>query len=331
MPILNEETEEMVSSDITEATVGAIAVILIGKELRPDAVARGRLSLPRMGRDFTPLERAYLAGKVANIVGPARVRKMTPATLDKWIRERINFTEKDLAQLEALKGKTRRWLRGRTDDWQKRNRAVIDRAGTGYDAANKAIPSGKEVERVAERGRRLRGLSRSLQGEAVLLTNEMDKLIQTDTYQYFQEGQMAAVDGDEIVYKIPRPTAEIQCMRLHVSSSGAPIKHKLAEVQGNSNIGLAPDDWVFTIGPVHPNCYCVLFREIQNPAPKKSASMARNRLAAVQRQRELSQRRDIRIAKREKQRLSRLERSLIEVPEPELCCFTTLPLVKSLL
>jgi len=122
MPILNEETEERVAGDVTAATMGVIAAMLIGKELRPDAINRGRLFLPRLGRTLTPLERAYLAGKVANVVGPAKVRKMTAATLDKWIATRIKFDEQDLARLEGLKGRTRRWLRGRQEDWAKRNR-----------------------------------------------------------------------------------------------------------------------------------------------------------------------------------------------------------------
>jgi len=331
MPILNEETEERVAGDVTEATMGVVAAMLIGKELKPETLMRGRLVPPRLARDLTPLERSYLAGKVANVVGPAKVRKMTKATLDKWIATRLRLTEKDLAKLEALKGRTRRWLRGRTEDWQRRNRAAIERASTRFDADNAAIGSGQEVRRVRERGRSLRGLTRSLQGEAVLLTGEMDRMIQTDAYQYFQSGQMSDVDGEELVYKIPRPSAEIQCMRLHISATGEPIKYTLAEVQGNSNIGAAPDDWVFTIGPVHPNCYCVLFREIQTPSPSKSAGMARNRQAAVQRQRDQAQRRDERIAVREKKRITSLERALIDQPEQELCCAISLPLIKSLL
>jgi len=331
VPILNEETEERVAGDVTAATMGVIAAVLIGKELRPDAINRGRLFLPRLGRALTPLERAYLAGKVANVVGPAKVRKMTAATLDKWIATRIKFDEQDLARLEGLKGRTRRWLRGRQEDWAKRSRVAVDRASTRHDADVAASRPGRETRRVKDREKNLRGLSRSLQGEAVILTREMDKMIQTDTYQYFQSGQMSNVNGEELVYKVPRPSAEIQCMRLHISATGEPIKYKLAEVQGNSNIGAAPDDWVFTIGPVHPNCYCVLFREIQTPSPSKSAAMARNRQAAIQRQRDSAQRRDERMAARERKRITSLERALIEQPEPELCCAISLPLIKSLL
>jgi len=79
------------------------------------------------------------------------------------------------------------------------------------------------------------------------------------------------------VYKIPRATACQHCMRLHLNSDGSPRKYKLKDVAGNSNIGLPAFSWQFVIGPVHPYCYCLLYRELERAAPSKSKKLAQAR------------------------------------------------------
>jgi len=221
------------------------------------------------------------------------------------------------------------------EDWQQRNRVQFERSTALWDAENARIPRHAGTQRRNTRGRTLRGLSSALAGQAIKLTAEMDRMLQTDHFQYFQQGQMAAVDQEELVYKIPRLTAEIQCMRLHIGRDGEPIKYVLREVQGNSNVGRAPDDWVFTIGPVHPNCYCVLQRELQKASPGPNDTLRDARGGAVQRQREQLQRRDERMAKIEQQRLKNLEKKAFSasavVAYLSECCESVLPFVKSLL
>ena len=109
---------------------------------------------------------------------------------------------------------------------------------------------------------------------------DIDRLVQSEMNNYFQQGQMAEVDGEEIVYKIPRVGACRHCLRIHLHPDGTPRKFKLKDVSGNSNYGLPAYAWQFSIGPLHPYCYCVLYREIDKPPPKeKSAAAKRLKLA----------------------------------------------------
>ncbi|GAH10174.1 unnamed protein product, partial [marine sediment metagenome] len=257
---------------VAAAAMGAASVFLIGKQLQPDIIQGGRLSVPRIGQ-LTFLERSYLAGKVANEIGADKVRRMSSRTLDRWIAERLVVSDADLVQLDGLKNRTRRWLNGRMTDWQTRQRATIDTASREWDATVARAEGPAILTLPAERRRKVAGLSRSLAAQASLLVPEMDRMLQTDMSQFFQEGQMQGVPEEEIVYKIPRPSACIQCFRLHIGSDGQPIKYVLGDVEGNSNVGAAPDDWMFTIGPVHPHCYCILHRETQEPAPGPSQAM----------------------------------------------------------
>jgi len=78
---------------------------------------------------------------------------------------------------------------------------------------------------------------------------------------FFQEAQMADIDGEEIVYKQPRVSACPHCLRICVKPDGKMRRFKLKDVAGNSNVGRRAENWVFTIGPIHPYCYCVLYRE----------------------------------------------------------------------
>ena len=93
---------------------------------------------------------------------------------------------------------------------------------------------------------------------------------------YFQEGQVAGLSGDELVWKLPRASACVHCLRIHTNADGSPRKYKLADVEGNSNSGLPAFAWGFTIGPTHPYCYCVLFRETQKQGgPNQRLATAR--------------------------------------------------------
>jgi hypothetical protein len=63
-----------------------------------------------------------------------------------------------------------------------------------------------------------------------------------------------------------------------VQASGHPIQHRLRDVAGNSNIGRRAYDWQFTIGPVHPWCYCVLYRAtIEQPTEATIKTLAQAR------------------------------------------------------
>ena len=262
--LLPPEAEERLSG-VVEASMGVLAATFIGRDLRGRAPTTAAVNLNQFG-ERALLEKAFLTGKVAGEVGTDEVRNMSTARLDDFINEQLQIDQVDAAQVEQLKTDTQRWLEGRTDAWKQRNRELLAAADRNWNAtlATTVFLTGgaRQVARQSAIASLLGGLAES----ASKVNPDLERMIQTDMSQYFQQGQVTTMANEEIVFKIPRFSAEKQCMRLHVGFDGVPIRYRLRDVRGNSNIGRKPGSWQFTIGPVHPYCYCVLHREKQKPA-----------------------------------------------------------------
>ena len=66
--------------------------------------------------------------------------------------------------------------------------------------------------------------------------------------------------GDVLVAKRPMPDACDHCKRLYLEG-GEPIVFTLRELEANgTNVGRKANDWLPTVGPIHPNCQCQLIR-----------------------------------------------------------------------
>jgi len=261
--LLDEEAEERL--DVTvEAAMAVMAATFIARALRGRVPPGAAVSLNQFGeRSF--LEKSFFAGKVAGELGPDALRNMSESDLDEFINN-LEVTPSDAVKIEQLKTDTQRWLQGRADAWKQRNRELVVVADRKWTGTLQAVPFQTSAARQVARASAIDGLVRGLAGAAESVNPDMERLFQTDINQYFQQGQAATMNIDEVVFKIPRLSAEKQCMRLHVGSDGTPIRYRLRDVQGNSNVGRKPNNWVFTIGPVHPHCFCILHRETQKKA-----------------------------------------------------------------
>jgi hypothetical protein len=112
--------------------------------------------------------------------------------------------------------------------------------------------------------------------------SDTDRILQTSMSYFFQQGQTSEASDDAEVYKIPAPGACKHCLSLHLKPDGSPKLYKLADVRGESNIGVPQYAWSFTLGPVHPHCYCLLFFAEQDAPPKANKDLAAARADALQ-------------------------------------------------
>lgn len=111
-----------------------------------------------------------------------------------------------------------------------------------------------------------------------LYSRNVDSMYQTKLMDFFQIGQISMWPGESLVYKVPsHVTACKQCLRIHLTSSGEFRLFMLQDIQGNSNVNERPTSWVFTVGPVHPYCYCVLHNAELDP-PKFNEPLAKARI-----------------------------------------------------
>jgi len=261
--LLDRASESRVM-EIIQAVVSSYSVFAIGRELGQtviEAISSG-LGLTVAGR-LTFLESSYIAGKAANILGTDALRRMTEAELVTWITENnVVLTPADRVTINQMKTNTERWLVGRSDAWQQKMRAEIAIADTAWRATLQSTSFADAAALAAARSSALRNLLNRMDDSSELWQADIDRLVQSEMNAYFQTGQVSLAPGDEIVYKIPRGSACRHCLRICVNTDGSLKRFRLDDVRGASNVGRPALTWTFTIGPIHPYCYCVLYREL---------------------------------------------------------------------
>jgi hypothetical protein len=278
MALINDESEDRLV-ELAVAAGSAFAVLAIGTDFAVGA-ARAAGSLV-VTPNLSLLESSFVAGKVANQIGADRVRKMSLNAVERFVQgNAITLTEAESVVLDGLKGDAARGLKATLGRWTTRIRNAVTLKNREWRGALSTTDFKDDALRGAARLRALKDLKETLRGDNDKFRTEADRLVQTEANLFYQEGQVASVPGTEMVYKIPRKTACPQCLRLHVSSSGAPRLYRLSDVAGNSNQGRPAFSWVFTIGPVHPYCYCILYRVVQRAPEKKNVVLARAKKAS---------------------------------------------------
>lgn len=261
---------------LLQAIGGAYNIYMIGRSLGQSVTQAFAAAISN--RKLTVLEQSFLAGKVAGVLGTNALRLMTQEQLVSWIQtNNLSLSDAEQATLSQLRNDTERWVAGKTEEWQRKFRTAIANADRDWRAT---IQKGRFTDAAARSVARNAALEELLSNLGITnagFNTQVDRLLQTEMHTYFQQGQISGMDGEEYVYKVPRLTACPHCMRLHLHLDGEPKKYKLADVAGNSNWGLPAYAWSFTIGPVHPHCYCLLFRTSDvNPGPNKERAAARN-------------------------------------------------------
>lgn len=258
--MLLDKSVEQILAGIYDRIASSFSVFLLGRDLGQNLFQASSSALGlTVQSKWTVLETAYIAGKAATQIGSERLKKMSEKQLQTWLTKNpIELSQNDQAQLKALRGDTHRWMEGRSNTWKDRLRTQLVRADREFRAVMAVGDANNAKALAISRNSALNELILRLRDGSDAMLSDVDRLVQSEMNNYFQVGQVADEDGEQYVYKIPRLSACRYCMELHVDDEGMPIFYKLSEVMGNSNIGMPASEWVFTIGPVHPYCYCVL-------------------------------------------------------------------------
>lgn len=281
--LLNQEAEERVLG-VIKSLASAYSVYMVGRELgQTVAQAAGSALGMSTTQRLTFLEQSYLAGKIAKAIGPDRLKRMSEQQLTTWIQNNpVEITPADRVLMNQLKTDTQRWLSGRTDAWQAKMRTEIVKADRGWRAALATNTFNDARALSIARNSALGMLWSELEGVSKQWDGDIDRLIQSEMNNYFQHGQVSGTDKETYVWKVPRASACENCMRITLNIDGSPKKYKLSEVEGNSNIGLPAYSWQFTIGPLHPYCYCILYSEDVVAYPGEDEELAEARRASME-------------------------------------------------
>lgn len=264
--LVDEETEDGIDAAIL-ALIAGFGIFLIGRDLRLRSQAR---YLNQQTQRLSLLDQTYLAGRIASEIGVQKMKSMSTQQLTEWLQENdVQMTPADRAQLTKLHRDTERWLKGRSDAWQNKIRQVLSRGDRDFSALLTLSRLEDAAQMTAMRTASIEEMIAIMEDVIGEMAGEANRLLQTETATYFQHGQTTNRKKSEIVYKVPRAGACMHCRRLHLNSDGTYKKYRLGDIIGNSNIGLPASAWQFTVGPVHPYCYCVLHYESdgKEPAP----------------------------------------------------------------
>lgn len=254
--LVDQETEGK-QKETLEALAAALALYLVGRDLRPRSEkTQGMGNLSALD-SMTPLEQAFILGKLIRTAGNQVPRKLSTKDLQQWTYENnVTLSTTEQATLDLLKDDSVAYLRNWAEEWKKALTVLVLKANRQWRAAIAATSDQKKIERMRKEA--LREFQDGIDRLLAKVEGNVQRLIQTELAQYYQNAQVVGLGGDELVYKVPRESACEHCKELHLKGDGTPKIFKLKDVVGNSNYGSAPYAWGFTIGPVHPFCYCIL-------------------------------------------------------------------------
>ena len=280
--LFDEDTERRINS-LMRATAESYALFLLGRDLgmkTADAVSRALRSRTVPGAF---LDVSYLAGKAAKVAGPDALKTMSPKEMELLVeRLELTLTDADRAKITQLKRETARSLETRSQAWQGKIRQAFTEADSAWRATLSTNVFTNSAARATARDAALRNVVDRLRDEDAGMQSDVSKIVQTEMNRFFQNGMTSGQSKEAIVYKVPRMGACKECYRLTTRANGSPRLFRLADVEGNSNVGLPAAAWTFTIGPIHPWCYCILyFAEDTKPQERnrRRAQARRERLS----------------------------------------------------
>lgn len=253
--LLSKEDQDRVE-EVVAAMAAALGLYLLGRDVLGRQVSTV-LNVTDVSVTSL-LEDAFLAGKALQALGEPIVKVMTATEVRAWAREHVALTAQEQVQLQQLREQTEAWLRGRAEAWKQDVRNKVVRANKEYTATVETTETVDAAGQAVVRQGAKQSLLEQLDGTGEKILSDSDRLVQTEMASYFQQGQASEIRMEQEVYKIPRAEACPHCYRLHLNADGSFRIYKLADVLANANEGLPAYAWTFTIGPVHPHCYCRL-------------------------------------------------------------------------
>jgi len=222
------------------------------------------------GKSLGLLEQTYITGRLAQVMGPDALREMSEEEVTRLAKEKIDRTEEDAARLRAAEAKARQFLEWVKNGLREKIRREITQADTKWQAELFLRDQSGNLQKSvwdSLRNSAAGKLVAEIGGVLSSFRRNVDSFMQTVMGEFFQLGQVTRLMRDALVYKVPRPTACIHCFRLHLETDGSYKMYRIRDVIGNSNIGLTSAEWQFTVGVVHPNCYCVLYEAGEDETP----------------------------------------------------------------
>lgn len=216
--------------------------------------------------DLSPMELAYVTGMLVREMGPDEVMLLSAKEIVSWVNNHeVYLNSLDRVTLDQMKNDTLTFMSGLGDSWKRKINAEVVVANQAWRGLMLRGKYADPEKRTKARKRELRLLVGGLRKVFEGFIYEIDRLVQTELSQYVQHASVAGLHAKTKIYKIPHEDACDRCRKLHLDHEGVPRIFFLEDVVGNSNINNPRYDWEVCVGPTHPFCSCILYREDQVP------------------------------------------------------------------
>jgi hypothetical protein len=210
---------------------------------------------------MSSFEQAYMWGILSKVL---EHQQATDITYDQFLTyldkgQYIPPTRRENEMLHLAKQKT-------YDHIKNLSRGIEDDIKGMIAEQNKKLAIREEIERGIEGRKSVGTITREIGRRTKDWEKNFGRIVETEWNNVFQEGRaMEVIEkyGDEaLVYKEVFPGACRHCIRLYLTE-GIGSKPKLFKVsqlvENGTNIGRKVEDWVPTLGSVHPYCRCILY------------------------------------------------------------------------
>jgi len=207
---------------------------------------------------------AHALGKIAALVDRRRMRRVT---YDEVLRAAKRMTGQTSIEKKAIKYATEnagQYITGLRDEMVRDARA--------FSARHSGMALRRVREEVSEAIAERKTLS-ELKSELFhsfddkyrdwqrVAHTEVNNSIQNAVYHEIKENSDDGVD--QLVYKLPNPSACKWCVKLYLQKDGiTPRIFKMSDL-AESNVGRKAADWLPTIGAAHPWCFCQLIPVVE--------------------------------------------------------------------
>lgn len=264
--LLDQRTIDGINLNI-DGLMNSYAEFLVSRSLNTD-VKRFVIEALQLSSlvDLSPMELAYVTGMLVREIGPDEVMTLSAKEIVGWVNDHeVYLNSLDRVTLDQMKNDTLTFMSGLGDSWKRKINAEVVVANQAWRGLMLRGKYTEPVKRAQAREKALRLLVRDLRKVFEGFLHEIDRLVQTELVQYMQNASVTGLHAKTRIYKVPHEDACDYCKELYLDQDGVPRGYFLEDVIGNSNINTPRYDWEACIGPTHPFCSCILYREDQVP------------------------------------------------------------------
>lgn len=212
---------------------------------------------------------SFFLGVLVDSVGLLKSNNINYQDLKTFIKsgQYLPLTSKEIATLSSIENQSLKDIRGLQGKiFSDVNQILLNNSRIEQELFIKeSIKEGVLNKKTVDQ------ISRDISDKTGDWSRDFDRIVQYTTQLAYEEGKAASIEKysnekDSNVYKVVYNQACRHCIRLYLTGgiNSQPRIFRLSELKKNgTNIGKKVDDWLPTIGPVHPYCRCQL-RELRN-------------------------------------------------------------------